>query len=388
MASRMRNWIGAVLVGLALVSIWQLPPDSVQLHEGTVVKGEELALNALRIETRDAIETLRRFRWSDSLTALAFAEQVDDVVLLYAERETLNDVQVDRFEAVVRREVAAAGGSAGEMLFGYVFQDHRANATEQTGNSGTGRVETYTGWHEGRPYCLQVRPVRTEWDQVRISLSLELSGTDQVRPRTNVLGECAFYLRYGMPGDAVQAWLERGATFYGIERSVDREGLPGSMRRSVFGMQSIGNRPVETYQCLAGNAAACAFLFAYPAETRPLMKKDLAIVAASPATSLGGYSQYRSSVSGDAYLLGDLEAEMGREAFAQFWASEAPEIEDAFQGAFGTDAGAWLLSWISQSMGVDTPGPRLPRSASSGSMIAIALLLGLAWSVQRRRQVV
>ena len=51
------------------------------------------------------------------------------------------------------------------------------------------------------------------------------------------------------------------------------------------------------------------------------------------------------------------------------------------------DAGTWVLAWVARSVTVEPAGPGLPRSASSGAMLAVALLLGVAWARNRKREV-
>jgi len=403
MASGMKYWLTAVAVGITLVMIWQLPPASSPLHERVVKKAEAAVFEELRREVRFTSETLRRYLWSDSLTALVFEREVDGVGHTYIEGQELdsgqvlpfelNTEQVLRFEEKVRGEVDEARRGNAEMVFGYVFQHSQQNARPNTGNLGRTRVETFAGSFEGRPYCLQVRVGNPR--EMGLAITNELSETDNVRPRTTLLGECAFYLRYGLPGDGIRQWVESGGAFHAIEQA--GAGRPPQLPtweqlRAPFGFGLVGmtNRPIEADQCLAGDGEACGWLLANPGYKDRISANDLAVAAASPATSLGSYRSgdvsWTSRYSG-MYLLSDLETEMGFAAFDRFWKSEAA-FDVAFEDAFATDPGSWMLTWLAQSTRIYPPGPGLPRSATSGSMLTIALLLGIAWSFQRRRRVV
>ncbi len=94
------------------------------------------------------------------------------------------------------------------------------------------------------------------------------------------------------------------------------------------------------------------------------------------------------SVAFDAdYLLADLEAEFGADAFLRFWSS-GDAVEDAFESAFGVTVGEWMTVWVDSVSGTLDPGPGLPRSASSGTMLALGLLAGIALLRNRRRKLV
>jgi hypothetical protein len=198
-------------------------------------------------------------------------------------------------------------------------------------------------------------------------------------------------VRYGLAGPRVQEWLEQGGVSFAIESGApeDAYAFPGSLgRRSYFGYSSLGrsNRPIEADRCLAGDAEACAFLFRNPTAADRLLANDLEVVLRSPATSIGTESVFRSIALDEEYLLADLEAEFGTEAFGRFWTSEG-DVEVAFREAFGMEAGSWVVSWTTGQRGFDPPGPGLPRSASSGTMLALALLLGVAYLRMRERKV-
>jgi hypothetical protein len=389
MASGMKYWLGAVLVGLTLVSIWQLPPQGVPLNEQPVTKSEELVFTGLRREILVTRETLRRHLWSDSLTSLVFDTETDGVAITYIDGYELNADQVTRFEEKVRGEVEEARAGNSEVVFGYVFQSQRQNSTTSGAGARAG-VETFTGSFEGRPYCLQVFVLNA--GSMRQALVLELAGRDGLTPLTNLLGACRPYLRFGQAGDRIQEWMERGGARHALERQPEPRFPVTPRLRAPFSSSFVGitSRPIEADQCLAGDADACGWLIARPGVANRIDRDDLAIVAASPVTSIGvGRPRARGWTFGalGAYLLSDLEADMGPDAFADFWTSDEG-FADAFEHAFDTDAGSWLLGWLSRSVGTYPPGPGLPRSATSGSVLTILLLLGLAWSVQRRRRVV
>ena len=100
--------------------------------------------------------------------------------------------------------------------------------------------------------------------------------------------------------------------------------------------------------------------------------------------SLGGRVRTGSVVDDGSYLLADLEAEFGPDAFQRFWSSEE-DFEVAFERAFGIGSGEWMVGWTRGVSGSFPATPRLARSASSGSMLLIGVLLGLAYVRARKR---
>lgn len=389
MALRMKYWLGLVLIGVALVSVWRLPPDVLDGRIAVAKPAETLRYEEINREFKWTAETLRRVLWSDSLAPLLVSQARDGTAFLFPSVESLNAEQVAKLEAKIRIEVDETRLGSDELVFGYVLQptDHAASTDFPAG--ARRRSETYVGSLRGIDYCMQVRVQHRR--SIGLVVAAELVGTDPIPPRSNMLGACRPYVRYGLAGPRVQDWLEQGGVNFAIESGAPERdyAFPSSLgRRSYFGYSSLGrsNRPIEADRCLAGDSGACAFLFLNPAAADRLLANDLEIVLRSPATSIGTQSVFRSIAVDDDYLLADLEAEFGTEAFGRFWTSEE-DVEVAFREAFGMDVGSWVVSWTAGQRGVDPPGPGLPRSASSGAMLALGLLLGVAFLRTRERKV-
>jgi hypothetical protein len=389
MALRMKYWLGLVLIGVALVSVWRLPPEALTGRSAVAKPAETLRLEEIKREFKWTAETLRRVLWSDSLAPLLVSQARDGTAFLFPSVESLNEEQLGKLDAKIRNEVEETRLDTDELVFGYVLQpsDHAASADMPPG--ARRRAETYVGSLGGIDYCMQVRVQHRQ--SIGVAVAAELAGTDPVAPRSNLLGACRPYVRYGLAGPRVQEWLEQGGVSFAIESGApeDAYAFPGSLgRRSYFGYSSLGrsNRPIEADRCLAGDAGACAFLFRNPTAADRLLANDLEVVLRSPATSIGTESVFRSIALDEEYLLADLEAEFGTEAFGRFWTSEG-DVEVAFREAFGMEAGSWVVSWTTGQRGFDPPGPGLPRSASSGTMLALALLLGVAYLRMRERKV-
>ena len=401
MAFRMRHWIGVTVAGMALLAVWRLPLDSFPTRGADLRPAEHVRHEALAKEFRETGEILRRVLWSDSLSALTVREARDGVVVTSG-RVTATDAQrmelTDQLERLVRSEIAQLPARV-DVVFGYAVQRSDHGRLPDMAGAGRTRTETYAGSVDGTDYCMQVRVT----SRVQTDLVALLRGDDAhgVTLGSGTLGPCRFYLAYGLPGPDVARWLEEGGVGYarstGVGDGTNGLDFPTTddgdwlrtqrfSRSSIFGYNMLAhvNRPIEADRCVTGDAGSCAYLFENPAAADPILARQLDVVRQSPAISIGTVSSHFSFMPEEEFLLSDLEAEFGAEAFARFWTSN-DELEAAFESAFGIDAGSWTLGWIARSREIEPPGPGLPRSARSGATLAVVLLLGVAYLRSRER---
>ena len=407
MAFRMKHWIASMLVGVALIAIWRLPPDSMPQRERTVRSAEQLRLDRLTSEVRVAGDVLRSVAWSDSLSRLVVSTMHDGVAVTVPatpDAEAALDSLRLALDRSARAELAALP-TRSDVLFGYAIQPFGHGRRPGVHSAWRDRAETYVGTRDGTPYCLQVRAAHP--DEIVETIERKLRGEEypDVPPRSGLLGACRPYLTHGLPGPEVERWLERGGVRFAIEDDAglsvrgleDQVGLPpqepaapwlrpGRSRRAVFGhnLTLFGGGGLEAEQCFSGRTDACEQLLLDPSSDDVVPERERRIAAASPVVSRGRPSFAISSE--ELFLLSDLQDEFGPEAFARFWTS-TEDVETAFENAFDTDAGTWMLEWVAGSVTVEPPGPGLPRSASSGAVLTIALLLGVAWMRNRKREV-
>lgn len=387
MAFGMKHWIVATLLGCALVAVWRLPPEPPELRDEEVPTAEELRWDALRSDERVSTEVLYRMLWADSLSERVVAEADDGVAVLAPPAGEGTREQLRRFEAAVRRQVEERASPSDAMVFGFVFQPHD-QSQDGARFSGRDRTETYVGARNGVAYCLQVRVAHATYIQDMIAR--RVVDDDSTPPFTDHLGPCRFYLAYGLAGDGVQDWLDGGGVELGME---DGSGPPvweGARvgRRGPLGFTSfLGyGQSTEITRCLAGIAESCGAFLENRDDAYFLTDQQLEIARRSPVTGVGARYRLREWFGDQAYLLADLESEFGADAFRAFWTSDAP-MPRAFEVAFGVDTGTWMVSWVDRAVGVDRPGPGLPRKASTGAMLTVGLLLGIAWWRQRERSV-
>ena len=386
MAFGMKEWIGVTLVGCALVAAWRLPPEPAPLRDAEVRTAEEIRYEALRAEERVTAEILYRMLWSDSLSAAVLAQANGGVAVLTPPGSEGAEAQRRRFHAHVLEQVRDLDAPSTSMVFGYVFQpnDHARDAGPFAGRD---RTETYVGTRDGTDYCLQVRVVHA--DYVHRALAQRVADSDRTPPYSDDLGPCRFYLRYGLAGGPIQNWMERGGVELALETGAF---IPSadpwtSGRRGPFGFTFLGNHTsLQVTRCLAGESGSCAELFENADGTYLLTPRQVEIARRSPATGVGTRFGFPLWFDDQVYIVADLEEEFGTEAFRAFWTSERP-VAEAFEAAFGVDMGTWMVSWVHRTMGVDRPGPGLPRSASTGAALTVGVLLGIAWLRRRERGV-
>lgn len=391
MAFGMKQWIGVTVTGLALVAVWRLPAESPDPRVEQVQTAEAIRHQQLQAEVRLTEGILHRMMWADSLSALALAEAVGGVAVLSPDATEGVADQRRRLAEQLRRQIDDRAPEGPRMVFGYVLQPHDHRRADGA-LSPRARSETYVGTRDGVDYCLQVRVAPRR----RLSdiLALRITGSDYLSavPWTDELGPCRFYVTYGPAGLRIQQWLEDGAVRLAYEGGTETPA-------NTFGASPSTDRPrlfasalarsggdIGLNRCLTGLASACADFFERPGRYY-LTDPQREVVRRSPATSIGSPSASGTVIHDEEYILSDLEAEFGRDAFAEFWTSEE-DVGAAFEAAFGVDAGSWLVTWLERTSGVHRTGPGLPRSASSGAMLTLGLLLGVAYWRRRERRVV
>lgn len=389
MADSMKTWIGAVLIGSALVGIWLLPPKSFGRPDDPVQQSVQLRHEELANDFRWTAEALRRSLWADSLSALTVATAEQGVAVGMPPSELVGAELAAEHSSVVRAGVSELPRRTDGMLFGYFHQPYSHGRTADMSAASRGRTETYVGTRDGVEYCLQVRVRRRGAVQAVLG---EIEGISGVPPKTDRMGPCRFYLQYGMGGPRIQEWLESGAVGFGLEtgeKPEPSEEWARSLRKvRAFGFNALGSgdRPIEVDQCRAGLAEACGALVLRPSLANPIAVRELEIVRRSPALSVG-WSTLEMGVTADdaSYLLSDLEAEFGPDAFRRFWTS-GEDVGPAFEDAFGMTVNEWAVGWMRSVNGVLPATPTLARTTTSGSMIFVGLLVGLAYLRNRKRK--
>jgi hypothetical protein len=181
---------------------------------------------------------------------------------------------------------------------------------------------------------------------------------------SRVMGRCALYARYGIPGPGVRAWYglatqwewtdDGSLRLYMARRDIRRQQLE---RTSEW-----GNRvPAEYLMCL-DNGVACEGIFGL----RVVRDRD--------------QWYYRRN---EASLIAGLLTSGGPERFTAFWRSELP-VDSALQRAYGASVGSVGRTVLLRRFIPPEPsGPH--RGAAGTSVVWLAGLLGLAMVLSRRQ---
>ncbi len=385
MAFGMKHFVGSCLTGCALVALWALPPSQ-NLATGWKLKSaEQIRLESLEDELTMSSRILARLQWSDSLSADVRAPEAGDVQVIVPAGIDIAPQQVDRLTRLVEADAQRLAPEP-RMRFAMVWQDPDVGHHPDAPRRAYHRTEYLTGERDDEPYCMAVNVVH-EWRMPRQVMG-HFTRSSTVGSRTSTLGLCAWLLRYGMPSTSIERWLSAGAAHFGLEHGPARD-VRTYPERWVFGVR-WNQRPLAVQQCLARQTEGCATAFLRPESgansgvrdrSRRLVEESPVLWADHDATGFRGLTEY------DPYLLHDLEQDFGPEAFERFWSSDL-DVGEAFEAAFGTDAGTWVAEWVDRTRGTDPAGPELVRATTAGSTLTLVLFLFWAFLAQRRRTVV
>lgn len=212
-----------------------------------------------------------------------------------------------------------------------------------------------------------------------------------VEARQQLLGPCAFYRAFGMPGPQVDRWLrERGWAFAGdgswnqpspsVEMQADRyAGMINGYQRLEMSVDGIG--------CAAAKLDACerAATIRGRGRSAPTIWNDNILYR--PYLPLGrsrGRFNPRDLGRNEEFLLSDMVRTVGRDKFGRFWTSDQP-VPVAYEKATGEPLGAWVSRWVVGQYGkVEQPGMS-PTGVGAGLLVILAGMIA-ALAVSSRRQ--
>ena len=226
----------------------------------------------------------------------------------------------------------------------------------------------FSGNVTGRPYCVVAVPTFGK------GLKAHEAG---MSTRSGILGQCAFWSRYGPPGREVQRWLDLGGAHFagsdyvsGVWEYADRHSEWGlsSPRQGRFML------PLAGQACLGGREDVCARAVANPQSIYGL--PDSARQVTEWDTRLA---------PGERTLLVKLERDFGAERFQRFWTSDKP-FEEAFQEAFGVELGAWVRDALTP-FGEISRGARVGGTSVLLTVLFLGACLGAALATAQRRHV-
>jgi len=370
MATGLKLWFGVVASTCTILALWMLPPTT---WEGFTrgASPEEVRYRQVTAELQLAHGVLMARRWADSLSALAVETAVGGLALGHPPAEPVTADGSREWRELVASGLQSLEPRDPAMILGMFFQDDRHGSLEGVLLPRFGlRPQTYVGVRDATPYCLIVYPERYTIDDRSLRL-------------TRRLENCLMHAKYGMPGAAIAGWLEAGG--FAFARDVRLAELDSMiLLRREEAMPFGFNRPFQESAiatgCIAGKLPACTLAFTDPGGLgllQPLVdQSEIAFIRAGPFTP---YAQKSSAI------LAELEAEYGPEVFRRFWKSE-DEVGEAFQAAFGVDAGTWMRDWVQSEVGSYRSGPLPTRGALSTSLLTLMALSGIACAIAMRRR--
>ncbi len=183
------------------------------------------------------------------------------------------------------------------------------------------------------------------------------------------LGPCAFFARWGVPGEPVRVWMARrhydlaSVPSWGRERSEPPKASWMMDRNTGWFWAAVYGHPIAAIGCLAGRAQSC--------RTAVLTGAGDAFGDSQPRlvdTSVRWWHEERL-VQGWQYL-GDVAREVGYDRFLRFWNSTEP-VDTALATALRMPVGKWTERWERRFL------PRLPLGAAAPlSAAMLGILLG------------
>ncbi len=379
MAFGMKHWIGLTAVGLAVVGVSLLPPASPTWTSWTVAiprTQEEIHAEALGKEVTRMQHLVQRRAWADSLSAVAMA-QAEDGLAIGGSPELLNEDRMIGLKARLDFEVASRGPIRPDVTLG-VFAQSRLQSWPGATRLADPRVteELFVGQRDGRTYCLNLLIAR------RPGGAIQALGEWNRSAGSNVLGACTIVARYGHPGPEILAWLKDGGVLFGSAPAdlppPSTQGIWEGRGKVLFGVrmgQFASTGRIYDDECRAGIPSGCQEAFEHPyVDSYQSSFRYLTANSDLVATSISRYSSPFGPMS--AYVLADLEADFGSDAFERFWQSDR-SVSEAFEEAFGTSAGEWMVGWVDDNLGIRDAGPDVKK----GSLFQIMLLLSFCGGI-------
>ncbi len=358
-----------------------------------------------RDEPAKSIRSLADLNLDEASRALVVLER-RDAVLTIRRRATAAAMTFEGLPAPVQRAAAAAFDSVlaelqprtHEVAVRAVLIFHSALNERLEGNP---RVPGGV-WHltpsatDGRT-CLALYFVDDYYVQGRRLVDAESWAAGPSRHfARRILGPCAFYSAYGLPGPHVERWLRR-SNFLFVRAANWRASRPSTGRPRVDSADAknlsaaelvslmfqtdpttnVGWTPIE-WACARGDLITCRDVVFSSQFTRgPPLGPDYG-VALSPF----GYSERREKF----WFLSDLAHEAGPERFTRFWQSPLP-VDSAFAATIGMPIEEWTHRWLLERSGIRLFGPGVTVGAMVTGLLIVALAMGAAALAAVRRQV-
>lgn len=217
-----------------------------------------------------------------------------------------------------------------------------------------------------------------------------------------LVGPCAYYRAFGIPGPRVEAWLrDRAWSFVGggtWNQRAPQVDLSSELRwRNSFPLESmlvvetslvfLAGMSIDGVQCASGELDACDHAVqARRSLGAPGFWNGNVLYRSYPTLGWQEYASYRAFGRREPSLLADMVRTLGRERFARFWTSNE-SVPAAFEAVAGEPLNRWTVRWMGAQYGPVPPrgaGVTTWGGAMSLILVVLAILVALRVSAQRQ----
>jgi hypothetical protein len=199
-----------------------------------------------------------------------------------------------------------------------------------------------------------------------------------------LLGTCAFFAKYGEPGEGMREWLRvTGARRAGwLQRPENVRGGRITDQAEINGLARVPYLGT----CRVGVLAACDSLWAATGGERAVQSwaRD-AVAVADPVTDVlltQPNSFYGTSSPFTFGLLAELAAALGDERFGEWWSS-AGDVDESYARVAGVTLAAGIEQLLTARMAEYEAGPTVKWSQGLATLVLIGATFGLALRFSR-----
>jgi hypothetical protein len=399
MALTLIRWLAAVVVSCALVAVGILhgPVERRRAPLIPLTPGR-----AFELAQRDLARTndhLRALEIRDSLIASAAGTQAREAGFSMSIDPALDDSTRHLVETAIQNQLVGDGARPRVPVIVAVVLDtaRTVHGLPRRAPDGLLPIETFLPTPNQREcvvlgrMTVAARAASRYWRRLlqQAARAGEVGGA--------LVGPCAFYAAFGLPGPAIARWL--GDAGWRLARFADWRRPPAPWA-DPFGaqhatglarfldMEQLRMRGVlapEGLACGAGRAPECGRALA----TKPVSADDTTWQRHVVTTRiLPWWTARRDEPLGpsEGWLLSDMAHSLGRDRFARFWQSGL-EPDTAFRAAAGHEMAQWVGEWVHIVYGRVTVGPAAPAHAAVNAFLLIAMACGVAVTLATRRRV-
>jgi hypothetical protein len=203
-----------------------------------------------------------------------------------------------------------------------------------------------------------------------------------------LLGPCAFYRSFGIPGRRIGQWLIGGGWLVAFESSWKRVPPPLDARWPTFRYfagqsPAFAFLPASAFGCISGDREKCATDLVSLGIGNAILSS--ATTSLTPSTDLGtgrlGIIRFGPR---SPQMMAAIERDLGAARFQTFWQSDQ-DLRPAFERSAGRALGSWTSGWMAAQYGRIVRGPYAdPLGIVAGLLLAALSMSGALWMSERK----